>query len=129
MNIKIQSSYIDIYNNIKSYIENNKYVIFEGPISNENRKKLYVSQKIGEEQTISLYESTELETDEQPILKNIENKDDFLFFYMIINGFKEDYFNLNEIEKNLIFNKLKKDKIQFYTINNLIVIGIHKDLI
>ena len=80
MNIKIQSSYIDIYNNIKSYIENNKYVIFEGPISNENRKKLYVSQKIGEEQTISLYESTELETDEQPILKNIENKDDFLFF-------------------------------------------------
>lgn len=130
LKLNIQLNYLPIYNYIIKEIENNSYVIFDGI---ENIKTNPISRHIpmsNNNQTISLCSKNSFPLDLTfKDCLDFESSNDYLYFELILNGFKEKYNTLNDVEIEVLKKNLLSIGVFFESSNNAVLIGLNKNLL
>ena len=135
MKLQTDLNYKSIYDEILKEIEKHNYSVFEGEQDTKTNPIFRYNPLNDEDQKISLISKELLKDDlkgkssEFEDFDSFKDGDNYLFFELVLNGFKEKYQILKHIEVDILKRKFINEGIFIDFYKNVLIIGVNKRLL
>lgn len=135
MKLNTNLNYQHVYEYIIEEIKRHEYLVFIGDEDAKINPIFRHNPFNDENQKISLISRELLKKDlNQNYLKftnvqNITDSNNYLFFELVLNGFKEKYQNLNDLEIEILKTNLINEGYFIDVYMNALIIGVNKNFL